>query len=130
MTPTCPDLRTLAGDVYRVWNELEQRKAHVADDAWDLILRGGGGFVAPLGPGKLVVATRSWATTKKVLAAVKGARVVADGSDGQNVVIPAGGLEAVAGLLYLRRRRRLSPERRAAETARLAPYRMKKPRVP
>jgi hypothetical protein len=53
---------------------------------------------------------------------VLGAAVVADGADGQNVVFGAAHLNAVAGLLYLRKRRRLSPERRQAEAARLAVF--------
>jgi hypothetical protein len=129
MTPTCPDLRQLAGR-FKVENELENRKAHVTDDPWDLVLRGRGGLVAPWGKGRLVACTLGWATTQKILVAVPGAEVWADGGDGQNIVLPAAGLEAVAGLLYLLKRRRLSPEQRRAGAERLAPYRLKKTRTP
>src|SRR5262245_14087752 len=122
MTPDCPDLRHLAGDRYRVANEVEGRRAHAPDPAWDLIVPGRGGFVAPWGPGRLVACTRGRGTTRKLLALVPGAAVVADGADGQNVVFGVAHLDAVAGLLYLRRRRRLSPERRQAEAARLAAF--------
>jgi len=33
--PTCPDLRTLGR--YRVFNEVEDRRAHATDCSWDLM---------------------------------------------------------------------------------------------
>jgi hypothetical protein len=67
-TSGCPDLRQLAGDLYRVANELEGRKAHVTDDPWDLIVPGRGGFVGVWGDDRLVACTRGWGTTRKLLA--------------------------------------------------------------
>jgi hypothetical protein len=130
MTPTCPDLRQLAGETYQVWNEVEQRKAYAADDAWDLVIPGWCGFVGVWGPGRLVAATRSSATTRRTLATVPDAVVVADATDGANIVFAAEHLEMVAPLLRLRKRRRLSPERRRAGAERLAPFRLKKRRSP
>jgi|SRR6516162_9263471 hypothetical protein len=104
-TPPCIDLRDY-GDRYRVWNELEGRRAHQADDPWDLVIPGRGGFVAPHGREHLLACTGSSITTRRVLAADPEAVVIQDGSDGQNVTFHAGHFTAVAEVLRLRRRRR------------------------
>jgi hypothetical protein len=110
----CVDLRTLGR--YRVWNEAENRPANGWDDPWDLVIRGQGGFVAPWGGERLVACTRSSSTTQKLLEAIPEAVVVQDGSDGQNLVFPASDLEAVADLMYLRRRRARSEQYRRAKS--------------
>jgi len=96
---------------YPVRNELEGRAAHQRDDPWDLVLPGWAGFVAPwgrIGAGApsgttLVACTHSVVTTRRLLATVSGARVVQDGSDGQNVTFAVEHLDAVAAVLRLRR---------------------------
>jgi hypothetical protein len=110
---TCVDLR-IVGDRYRVWNELEDRRAYDRDDPWDLILPGWSGFVAPHGGQKLVACTRSCITTRRLMAVVPGAVIVQDGADGQNVTFDADHLEAVACLLRVRKRRRLTDAQRQA----------------
>jgi hypothetical protein len=105
--PSCPDLRDHASR-FRVWNETEGRRAHERDDPWDLILPGQAGFIAPWGNETLVACTNSTVTTRRILDAVPGAKVVQDGSDGQNITFAPEGFEAVAGILRLRRRRQSS----------------------
>jgi len=110
-TPPCVDLRDYA-DRYRVLNELEGRRAHQADDAWDLIIPGRGGFVAPYGHEHLLACTRGIVTTRKVLALDPEALVTQHASDGQNVRFHTRHLNAVAKVLRLRRRQ-LSDEHKA-----------------
>jgi hypothetical protein len=112
----CFDLR---GRGCRVQNESHGRKAHERDDSWNLIIPGRAGFVTPWGylpprgSGLLVACTNSSVTTRRLLAAVPGARVVQDGSDGQAVTFAPEHLDVVAGLLGLWRKRVLSAEQRA-----------------
>jgi hypothetical protein len=114
---TCYDLRSRG---YRVHNETFGRPAHERDSAWDLVIPGKCGFVAPFGrlppngSGLLVACTRSIGMTRRILANVPGAKVVQDGSDGQNVTFAPEHLDAVAKLLYLYRPRVLTGEQRAA----------------
>jgi hypothetical protein len=115
--PACFDLRDRG---YRVLNETQDyRPAHQRDDPWDLVVPGRSGFVAPWGylpprgSGLLVAATRSSVTTRRLLAAVPGARVVQDGSDGQNITFAPDYLDVVADVLGLKRKRVLSAAHRA-----------------
>jgi hypothetical protein len=125
MSNNCTNLLRSWGDRYRVYNEIEGRRARAKDDAWDLVLLGRAGFVAVWGQGLLVACTRSTATTKRVLAAVPGAVVAQDGDDGANVVFPAEHLDTVADILRLRRKRQYTPAQREAAAARLARVRPK-----
>jgi hypothetical protein len=125
---TCIDLRTF-GNRYRVRNETHDRTAHATDDRWDLIIQGRGGFIAPWGRGRLVACTRGSATTNKIMAAVPGARIVQDGSDGQNLTFDPAHLATVAGLLRLRRRRVLTADQRRAAVDRLKRYRYRPSRT-
>jgi hypothetical protein len=118
----CVDLRDF-GDRYRVWNELEGRRAYGRDDPWHLTLPGWSGFVAPHGGVKLVARTRSRGMTRRLLAVVPGAQVVQDGDDGQNVTFDASHLGLVADLLRLRRRRHLTDAQRQALGERVARFR-------
>ena len=110
----CVDLRQYTR--YRVWNELEDRKAHQADDAWDLVIPGQGGFVAPYGHDWLLACTNSITTTRRVMAIDPEAIVTQHGSDGQNVKFHVRHLDDVAKVMRLRRRRKLS-EQHAARLA-------------
>ena len=91
-----------------------------------MILLGRAGCVAPWayapprGDGALVACTNSLLTTKRLLAAVPGCRLVQDGADGANVVFPVEHLDTVAGVLRLRRRRRYTPAQRLELAARLS----------
>ena len=112
----CIDLRCHS-DRFRVWNEIEGRKAHVTDDPWDLILPGHSGFIAPHGGDQLVACTNHTLTTRAVLAAAPGAVVTQDGSDGQNIRFASVYLDAVAMVLRIRKRRHLPEASRAAFAA-------------
>jgi hypothetical protein len=115
----------LAGGRYRVHNETAGRRAYDRDDAWDLFLRGRGGFVAPWayapprGSGALVACTNSTVTTTRLLATIPGCMIVQNGDDGANIAFPAEYFDAVAGILRLRKRRQYTPEQRRVMAARL-----------
>jgi hypothetical protein len=87
-----------------------------------LVIPGRSGFVAPWGGRSLLACTRSAATSRRLLAAVPGAAVAQDGADGQNVSFGAEHLQVVAGLLRLRKRRRLSDGNKQAAAGRLRPF--------
>jgi hypothetical protein len=105
---------------YRVWNEAESRPANGWDDRWDLVVFGRGGFIAPWGDGTLAACTKASETTKKILADVPGSWVAQDGSDGQNVVFPAGCHGPVAELLRVPRRKPTTALKRRVALGKLA----------
>src|SRR4051812_1796638 len=100
---SCIDLRTIGP--YRPVNELTGLPARGFDDPWDFVLPGRAGFVAPWGPQSLVASTNSMATTRSILASVPGAKMVADGEDGQNVTFQVDHLPTIAGILRLRKKK-------------------------
>jgi hypothetical protein len=67
--PPCVDLRQF-DPPYRVHNEPEDRPAREYDKAWDLIIPGARGFVAPHGGEDLLACTHHRKTTNAILAAV------------------------------------------------------------
>lgn len=117
----CVDLRQLPE--YRSTHEPEGRPTHKADDPWDLVIRGRLGFVAPCGGDVLFACTNGMKTTLKVLAAAPGAVLWQDGSGGQNVRFHQQHLRAVAAVLGLRKRRRLTEAHRQRLAAASAGYR-------
>jgi hypothetical protein len=128
-SPPCTDLRAFAPP-YRVRaaqvNPQGDRPARRHDDPWELVLSGARGFVAPAGGGHLLACTHHRNTTAAILAKVPGAVVTQDGDDGQNVRFHARHLDAVAGVLRLRRRRQVSEaerQRLAALSAAHSPFR-------
>jgi hypothetical protein len=120
----CVDLRDF-GDRFKIRNEPEDRPARKTDDPWDLIVPGSRGFVAPYGGEDLLACTNHSTTMKRLLATVPGAKVVQDGTDGQNVRFDVTDLGGVAEVLRLRKRRRVSEEQRATMIARTARYRFR-----
>jgi hypothetical protein len=122
-TPTCINLHALAGNRFRVWNEMESRRGHKEDDPWDWVLPGRSGFVAPWSATRLVACTASAKTTKRFLAMVPGAAIVQDESGtGANITIEPVYLNVAANVLRLRRRRRLTDAQREAALVRLSPF--------
>jgi hypothetical protein len=128
MSNHCADLDLLRSwrDRFRVYNEIEGRPARARDDPWDLVLVGRRGFVALWGrDGRFIAATRSTATTRRLLATIPDAAVVQDASDGANITFSAEHLDTVAQILRLRRKRQYTPAQRQAAAARLAKVRPK-----
>jgi hypothetical protein len=122
---TCIDLRRFSPP-YRCFNELEGRQAYERDNPWDLVLPGAAGFVAPYGGEHLLACTRHRITTAAILAKVPDALVTQDGSHGQNIRFHVRHLDAVAGILRLRRRKEVSEaerERLATLSRAHSPYR-------
>src|SRR5262245_52955747 len=109
--PPCVDLRQF-DPPYRIHNEPEDRPAREYDKAWDLIIRGARGFVAPYGGEYLLACTRSGQGTSAVLAKVPGAVVTQQGTEGANIKIRVEDLDAVADIFRLYRRREVSDAER------------------
>jgi hypothetical protein len=126
MSNDCAHLLQNWGDRYRVFHEIEGRPAHARDDPWDLVLVGRSGSVALwCNGGQLVAITNAAATTRRLLAAVPGAKLVQDGDDGANIAFGPEYLDTVAAILRLRRNRRYTPAQRQAAAARLEKVRPK-----
>jgi hypothetical protein len=118
---TCIDLRKY-GNHYRVWNEIEGRRAQQRDDPWDLIVLGRCGFIAPYGGNQLLACTNGSLTASRILERVPSASVTQHGVDGQNVRFPAAAFALAAPILRLRHRRQVSEEQRQVAAQRLARY--------
>jgi hypothetical protein len=125
----CTNLLEQYGSRFRVFNEVEGRRAYARDDEWDLVLVGSNGKVVLWSrTGTLCACTNSRGMTNRLLAAVPGAKVEQDGSDGQNITFEPEHLETVAKLLRLRRRKQVTPEQREAGSLRLAKFRFESAR--
>jgi hypothetical protein len=115
--PPCIDLAEQFGQRYRV--EYEESyfaqygpRARV-DDPWLKIIPCRAGHICPWGGSKLAAATNKPGPTARKLAALPGAILWQDGSDGATVLFDVALFPRVAKLMDPRRCRRLSPEQRA-----------------
>jgi hypothetical protein len=102
----CIDLRSMTG--FKIVSELTGKRAGVRDDAWELLIPGRFGDVAPYGGDLLIASTHGPYKTREILKAVPSAVVTQDGDDGQNITFPAAHFGTVAGILRLWKRRVLS----------------------
>ncbi len=110
MTPI--DLKAKFGRKWRI--VLDESADGDWEDPWNYIVPCRHGHLYPAGGDYLGAATnRSGAIVRK-LQAIDGAEVVADGSDGANVIFPEEKLSAVKRVMKPRGVRRLSPAQRAA----------------
>ncbi len=134
--PTCIDLLARFGKEYRI--EEEGRAAPINGrgledaDPWLLVIRGRHGHVGPWGGSTLAACTDRAGGVARKLARLPFVALQADGADGVTVLFDAADFPAVAGLLKLRRRRRLrlTPVQREAIGRRLSLARRKKARKP
>jgi hypothetical protein len=129
MTPTCPNLGELFGDVYRITHD---EAAESRNDAWGMIIPGKFGTVYPFGHDQLAVDIDHRPAAARKVAAIPGVRVHQDGGWGGEMtfVFSVDLFEQVAAIVKphrLRGRRQLPLEERerlvAAGTAALAEYR-------
>jgi hypothetical protein len=115
--PPCVDLAERFGRRYRVEYEESYFAQHGprarVNDPWLKIIPCQAGHICPWGGSKLAAVTNKPGSTARKLAALPGASVWQDGSDGITVVFDVALFPRVAKLMHPRRCRRLSPEQRA-----------------
>jgi hypothetical protein len=129
--PTCPvELRELAAEHgYRhAWDESYDPRnvPHDKRDSWYVQVRGRYGDIWPHSPSQGLLAV--FATRKvgaRILDAVDGADLYADGDDGRTITFPVRQFAGVAALIRCHKKRgcHLSPEQLAEGGRRLAEYR-------
>jgi hypothetical protein len=114
-TATCPDLRTLAGDTYRVqWETpLGQRPTPtIKSDPWLAMVpcQGGTDHIYPFGVDRLAVflAGHRWGMAKALVAV--GCEVYTRGDDGTTLTFGVALFARVAELTRARKRRHATPE--------------------
>src|SRR5262245_5777660 len=129
MRLTCPDLRELYGDTYRITRD---EVAESLNDPWGMTMNGQNGTIYPFGHDLLAVDVDYHPAAARKVAAVPGVRVHQDGGllSEMTFVFHVDLFAAVAAIVKpnrLRGRRQLPPEERArlsaAGMAALARYR-------
>jgi hypothetical protein len=122
--PTCPNLRDLYGDRYRIGHDPAATTPSERKDPWMLTIPCRGGVVIyPHGAGALAVEVDGRPILAKRLAGIPGVVLHQDGDQEKTFLFPVALFDQVAELVQPRRRRRLSPEQREASKSRLARYR-------
>jgi hypothetical protein len=105
------------GDTYRVTHDesyaAERPEFRTDEEPWLQIIPGARGHVFPWSADRLAASTNTRGPVVKQLLAIPDVEVQQDGTDGITATFPVDRLSAVAEVLRLRRRRRLSPEARA-----------------
>ncbi len=123
---TCPNLKELYGNRFKVEYEQSYFAEHGqrgrTEEPWLMILLCQRGHICPWGPDTLAASTNKHGPVAKRLAAMDCCKVVQDASDGVTVRFHVDNFKAVAALMKPRRRRRLTPEQRAAAVERLRKY--------
>jgi len=114
---TCINLRERFGNTYRVTHEesyaAERPQFRSEEEPWLQIIPGSRGHVFPWSSDRLAASTNTRGPVVKELLAIPDVVVQQDGTDGVTATFPVDRLSAVADVLRLRLRRRLSPEARA-----------------
>jgi hypothetical protein len=110
--PPCIDLAEHFGQQYRVEHEQHGRGARV-NVPWLKIIPCQAGHVCPWGRSTLAAVTDKAGPIARKLAALPGAILWQDGSDGATVVFDVALFPQVAKIMRPRRCRRLNPEQRA-----------------
>lgn len=127
--PTCINLRERFGKRYRITHDPahagEYGEHGRTEDAWLQIIEGRAGHVFPWGGETLAASTNRRGALACKLAAVEGAHLVQDGTDGATVTFPVERFAEVARLLHLRTRRQLTPEQKAKLAQSNAAYRFR-----
>lgn len=113
----CVNLKERFGGQYKILHEesyfAQYGPRATRADPWLQIIPGRLGHVFPHGGDLLAASTNTAGSTARRLAALPGAVLWLDGSDGVTVLFPVEELETVAAILHLRRRRVLSEAARA-----------------
>ena len=123
MTLTCINLRERFGDAYRIRHEesyaAERSEFRAAEEPWLQIIPCRHGHIYPWSDTLLAVSTNRRGPVAGRIRELPFVAVVQDGSDGINATFPVEAFDQVAAIVRPKRRRRLTPEHRAAATERL-----------
>jgi hypothetical protein len=106
------DLRAEFGRRWRI--ELDEAAGGRWKDPWLFTVPCRNGHLFPAGPDRIGAATNRSGAIVRRLRQIDGAEVVADGSDGANVVFPLAAARYVARVMKPRSRRKLTPAHAAA----------------
>lgn len=106
------DLQAEFGRRWRI--DLDPAAAGRRKDPWLFTVRCRNGHLYPAGGDRIGAATNRSGAIVRRLRAIPGAEVVADGTDGANVVFPRAALRYVARVMKPRSCRQLSPTHAAA----------------
>jgi len=109
MTPLCPNLSELYGDVYRISRD---PSADSHDDPWMLQIPCQRGVIYPHGPNTIAVEVDGRPKIAKRIAAIQGIRLHQDGDDEKTFTFDVSLFEQVAEIEKPRKRRHLSDEHR------------------
>lgn len=119
----CINLRDRFGDRFRVSHEesyaAERSEFRSAEEPWLQIIHCRHGHIVPWGGDLLAVSTNRRGPLAARIRTLPGLEVVQDGSDGLTATFTADRFDEVADIMGAKRRRRLSPEQRAAAVERL-----------
>lgn len=111
--PTCLNLAELFGDRYRIGHDEVAQTWGERADPWMMTILCRRGVIYPQGGDLLAVEVDYRPGIAKQLAALGGVRCVQDGDHEKTFVFPVALFDAVAAIVKPRKRRKLSPERRA-----------------
>ncbi|OAI41454.1 hypothetical protein AYO40_03085 [Planctomycetaceae bacterium SCGC AG-212-D15] len=117
----CIDIRERFGLEYKVTTDPAVRST--TSDPWYLLIPCERGMIYPFGGDKLAVEVHP--RTGRLLLDIPGIRLHQDGDLEMSLVFPVDLFPAVAAIVLPRRRRRLSPERRAKLVEASLPFRFK-----
>jgi hypothetical protein len=113
----CVNLKKVFGSRFKVtWEEsyfAEHGRSARADDPWLQIIPCQHGHIYPYGGDMLVASTAKPGRVARALIQLDCTKLWRDGDDGVDVLFDVDDFEPVAEQMKPRRRRRLSPERRA-----------------
>jgi hypothetical protein len=122
--PTCPNLRELFGDRFRIGHDPVAETYAERNDPWMMTIPcRGGAVIYPRGAHILALEVDYRPHLAKRLAAIPGVVLHQDGDREKTFLFPVALFDRVAKLVHPLRRRRLSPQQREANSARLARFR-------
>lgn len=107
---TCPNLKTIFGDKYKVWTE---ESAENRNDPWGYFIPCLKGTICPWGENLLAACTNGRGPKVRQLMYVPSAKLVQDGDDGVNVTFHICDIKPVFEIMGPRTRPQLTDEQRA-----------------
>jgi hypothetical protein len=110
---TCPDLRALYGDRYKVGHDSVARSRSEKADPWLLTLPCRFGTVYPYGRDRLAVEIDRHPAKARQVAQIPGVQLTQDGDREKTFVFPVELFDQVARVVRPYRRHRVSPVSRA-----------------
>ncbi len=124
--PPCPNLKALFGDCYRIGFDPSYDPKGVPRDKlnpWAMTLPCRLGTIYPHGADRLAVEIDYHGSMAKRVAALPGVTLGQGGDNEHTYLFPLTVFASVAAIVKPKRRRRMTPEQKAASMERLAGYR-------